>query len=125
MARILVVDDDQVVRAMLQAVLEVEDHQVDFACDGMEAVKTFRTEPYDLVIMDLAMPQRNGLWAINQIKEEFTWAKIIAISGQEAVHLSKAEELGACEVLLKPLAPREVQDTVHWTLHHSHATSKA
>ena len=118
MARILVVDDDQVVRVLLKQVLEVEEHVVSFARDGMEAVQAFKAEPHDIVIMDLAMPNRNGLWAIHQIKEQYEWAKIIAISGEEATHLSKAEELGAVEVLTKPIVPREVQDAVHWTLFH-------
>ena len=116
MARVLVVDDDQVVRVLLKQTLEADGHQVSFACDGMQAVKAFRADPFEIVIMDLAMPNRSGLWAINQIKGEFDWAKIIANSGQDAMHLPKAEELGACEVLTKPLVPREVQDTVHWTL---------
>jgi two-component system, chemotaxis family, chemotaxis protein CheY len=112
MARILVVDDDEVVRVMLQETLEASGHVVSFAPNGDIAVRAFDAQPFDIVIMDLALPVKSGLQAIREITTSHPKAQVVAISGVNAELLPKAEDYGACRVLIKPLDAKQVQDTV-------------
>lgn len=112
MAKVLVVDDDSTTRAQLQAALESAGHSVSFAANGRIATQLYARFGYDVVIMDLAMPEMNGYQAIREIKAADPGARIIAISGEDAAQLEYAAEYGATATLPKPLSPRTIQDEV-------------
>lgn len=112
MATVLVIDDDQTTRAMIGTAVEELGHQATYAHDGDEAVKMVQSTAYDVVFMDLAMPNKNGLIAIQEILEEFPGTKIVAISGKDPEMLERAEEYGALKALTKPITPKQVQDTI-------------
>ncbi len=112
MASVLVIDDDQTTRALIGIALEELGHQASYAHDGEEGVTMIRTQPYDVVFMDLSMPAKNGLVAIQEIMAEFPSTKIIAITGVEAAMLARAMDYGAAMTLQKPLEPKQVQDAV-------------
>ena len=78
---ILLVDDDNQFRAMLNEALTGEGYQVQEASDGGQAIKLYESNPTDLVITDLVMPEKEGLEMIVEIKRLFPGVKIIAISG--------------------------------------------
>ena len=81
MQRILVIDDDPLVRRTMERLLQKSGYEVRLAVDGIEGLRAFRTQRPDLVITDIIMPQKEGLDTIRLLR---TWSpdvKIIAISG--------------------------------------------
>jgi DNA-binding NtrC family response regulator len=104
MARILVIEDDADVQALMRDVLSESGHLVFLANDGREGPSRYRHERPDLVITDIFMPERNGLDVILELAP--THAKIIAMSGggdlDRSDHLDDAIYFGACRGLAKP-----------------------
>lgn len=104
--RILIIDDDSSVRAMISAALSDEGYEVSEAADGMEGMKSYQNSPTDLVITDLVMPGKEGLETIIELRREFPEVKVIAISGGTRygsdTNLRAAERLGARQILSKP-----------------------
>jgi two-component system, chemotaxis family, chemotaxis protein CheY len=82
MARILVVDDEELLRETLRAFLELEGHTVLEASDGMEAVELCASEQPDILVTDLVMPARDGLETIRHSRRKHPGVKIVAISGR-------------------------------------------
>ncbi len=117
MATVLVIDDDQTTRAMIGTAVEELGHQATYGLDGEEGVQMVRSNEYDVVFMDLAMPNKNGLIAIQEILEEFPGTKIVAVSGKDPEMLERAKEYGALKALTKPITPKQVQDAVEELLH--------
>jgi CheY-like chemotaxis protein len=104
MARILVIDDDDGMRSMLQQMLVAIGHEVVLAADGREGVEQYRATPADLVITDLFMPNQEGLETIQQLRREFPEVVIVATSGKTGneTMLAIAKRLGANAVIEKP-----------------------
>jgi DNA-binding response OmpR family regulator len=110
MARILVIDDDPDMRAMLEQILKSAGHEVILAADGREGVEQYRTKATDLVITDLYMPNQEGLETIREFRTRFPEVAIIAMSGKDAAvtMLSIAQKFGAVAVLHKPFLTDEL-----------------
>ena len=105
MSRILVVDDETGVRVALERILTQCGHEVRLAADGREAVRQNRADPAELIIVDVFMPEQDGLETITAFREDFPDVAIIAISGgydTSSAMLSIARELGAARILEKP-----------------------
>lgn len=105
MARILIVDDEEIDRFFQSSVLKDAGHELLFAPDGEAALGVWRDQDIDLVITDLAMPHLNGLRLIKSLKELDPDARIIAVSGVAADQLDLAEDFGAMRTLFKPVGP--------------------
>ncbi|MGD2069387.1 MAG: response regulator [Gemmatimonadota bacterium] len=103
MARILVVDDDEGQRLLLEEFIKSAGHDVLFASDGRKALALYRGIEVDAVVTDLAMPRFNGLRLIRELREEHGEERIVAISGVAADQLLLAEDLGAVAILKKPV----------------------
>jgi len=116
MAKILVIDDDPMVRQTIFKILRRGGHEVVMAEDGLRGMAAFRKERPDVVITDIIMPEQEGIQTIKQIRLEMRDAKIIAISGGGRVgnadFLSMAQKLGANEILAKPFLPEELMGRV-------------
>lgn len=116
MAKILVIDDDVVVRETIIQILEEEGYDVVSAEDGRRGVAAFRGARPDLVITDIIMPDQEGIQTITQIRGERPDAKIIAISGGGRIgntdFLKIARQLGAADVIAKPFDPDDFLDRV-------------
>ena len=110
MARILVIDDEPDMRAILEKILKSAGHEVILAADGREGVERHRTSPADLVITDLYMPNQEGLETIRELRTRFPEVAIIAMSGRAAAltMLSIAQKFGAIGILHKPFLPDEL-----------------
>ncbi len=110
MVRILVIDDDADMRAMLEQTLNSAGHEVTLAADGREGLEQYRRKPADLVITDIYMPNQEGLETIIELRRHFPEVAIIAMSGRAAAGpmLSLAQKLGAVEVLHKPFVAEEL-----------------
>lgn len=107
MARILIVDDDEQVRAMLCATLAWAGHDADGAPNGKAAICMQRERPADLVITDIVMPEKEGLETIRDLRKGWPDTRIIAISGGgrfgAGCYLGLASRLGAGRVFQKPV----------------------
>ncbi len=110
MARILVIDDDPDMRALLDEMLRAGGHEVVLAGDGRDGVAKYRANRADLVITDLCMPNQEGLETIVELRRDFPGVVIIAMSGKTFARtmLSIARRLGAVEDLMKPFQPAEL-----------------
>ncbi len=104
MATILVIDDEQSIRGLLREVLEKAGHRVIEAPDGREGLAQYQKQPIDLVLMDLLMPETDGLEATLQLTREYVDAKVIAMTGAQGDRnfLDVAKLLGARRTIAKP-----------------------
>jgi CheY-like chemotaxis protein len=116
LASILVIDDDEQIRKYFRSVLEREGHKVTVSPDGKQGVLKYRENPTDIVIMDILMPEKEGLEAIMELKREFREIKIIAISGGGQIraedYLIIAKNIGAMRTLAKPVERSALLQTV-------------
>jgi len=117
MGHILVIDDDNQIRALLRTILEKEGYEVVEARDGREGLEQCRQGPVDLVITDMFMPDMDGGDTILQLREEFQELRIIAISGGAAgreamLGLNVANLLGARYTFAKPFDTAKLLDAV-------------
>jgi CheY-like chemotaxis protein len=110
MARILVIDDEPDMRALVEEILNSAGYEVILAADGREGVERYRTLRADLVITDLYMPNQEGLETIREFRSCFPEVAIIAMSGRaEALTmLSIAKKFGAIGILHKPFLADEL-----------------
>jgi CheY-like chemotaxis protein len=118
---ILIVDDEAGVRRFLRIVLEGAGHAVWEAGNGKEAVALVRRTEFDLLILDLVMPEQEGLETIRELKTEYPSLKIIGISGAFVgaypdTMLRMATLLGASAALSKPFSADTVLETVQRVL---------
>jgi DNA-binding response OmpR family regulator len=104
--RLLVIDDDQVVRHALKQILEKAGYDVTCAADGEQGLAAFRQRRPDLVITDIIMPETEGIEAIIEMRATTPHVPILAISGGGRIDkidfLRIAKELGATDTMAKP-----------------------
>ena len=116
MAKILVIDDDVIVRETIVQILEDGGHQVVSAEDGKRGMVAFRSERPDLIITDIIMPEQEGIQTITEIRGVQPNAKIIAISGGGRIgntdFLKIARHLGAFDAIAKPFDPDDLLSRV-------------
>lgn len=112
MQRILVIDDEDQVRATLRKMLENAGYEVVEAGNGNEGIRLYQENPTDLVITDIIMPDKEGMETIWDLKREYPNVKIIAISGgggfEPGPYLEIAEGFGAMRILSKPFDAEEL-----------------
>jgi CheY-like chemotaxis protein len=125
LARILVVDDDAVVRDILRIVLKQLGHEVVEAENGREGLERYLAEPAALIITDLDMPVMNGLEMIKEIRNDFPEALIIAISADFRPLLPAIEALGVQGTFEKPFSLIALRDAVQELLQHPSQPDKA
>jgi two-component system, response regulator, stage 0 sporulation protein F len=114
MATILVADDERAIRSLLRRILEAEGHQVIEAGNGREAVDLYRRAPADLVILDILMPEEDGMETTWQLTREFTGANIIAMTGGrgDSNFLDVVKLLGAHRTMEKPFQIEDMLQAV-------------
>jgi DNA-binding response OmpR family regulator len=110
--KILVIDDDDVIRLTMQSVLKKKGFQVFTAENGNVGLELFKKETPQIVITDMLMPNKEGLETITEIRMLKTGVKIIAMSGggstQNMTFLQLAEKVGADLLLSKPVKPDQL-----------------
>ena len=109
MAKVLVVDDAAFMRVRAAKVLEDAGHQVAQAGNGIEAVKQYTDWRPDAVLMDITMPDMDGLTALKEIRKLDPQAKVAMVTamGQQAI-VMEALKSGAKDFVLKPFQPDRV-----------------
>ena len=106
--RVLVVEDGAVNRKALTRALEVRGHQVHAVLDGVEAMEVLRQRPFDLVLLDIRMPRKDGFETLAEIKADplLRELPVIVISGvEDTPSIVRCIEMGALDHLPKPFEP--------------------
>ena len=102
--RIMVVEDDEIVRELFSRYLRIKGHQVTVACSGEEALKLFKSGDFDLIIMDLSLTDMSGLDLSRSLKETDKHTRIILCSGCELQQRQQElHEAGIHAFLQKPV----------------------
>jgi two-component system nitrogen regulation response regulator NtrX len=105
LSTILVVDDEQGIREVLQDVLGDEGHRVIAVEDGFRALGTLETEAVDLVILDVWLPNMGGIDVLKRIRESWPDIEVVVISGHANINMAvQAVKIGAFDFLEKPLS---------------------
>lgn len=117
MPSILVVDDEEQIRRLIRETLEQDGYRVIEARDGREALQQYRLTPTDLVLMDILMPNQDGLETTDTLRREFPNVKVIAMTGGSDMigilnFLDVAKMLGAHRTIQKPFEMKALLDTV-------------
>ena len=117
MAKILIVDDEPQLREMLTDMLEMDEHEVVEAVNGVEGVKKYHESKPDLIITDLVMPEQNGIDMLLELKKKVPNLSVLAISGGGGItgsfdYLPIAKLIGAKQVLKKPFGIDELREAV-------------
>jgi len=112
MKKILLVDDNIMMRRLIVHLFRNEKIEIDEASDGREGLNKISTNIYDLVITDIVMPGMEGIEMIIEIKRNHPNLKIVAISGSKPYYLYVAKKLGVEAVFNKPLNQHLFYDKV-------------
>ena len=108
MYNILVVDDEPRIRSIVKKYAEFEGHSVAEAADGMEAVHFCRTNEFDIIIMDIMMPELDGFSACREIRKISTTPIIMLSARGEEYDKINGFELGIDDYVVKPFSPKEL-----------------
>ena len=109
MRKVLVVDDEEIVRLSHMRTLAGQDCSVESARGAEEAFEKMQAEPADVVLLDLRMPGIDGLSALKTLKERWPETEVVIITGFPSVYTAReAVRLGAFDYLVKPVGPDEV-----------------
>jgi CheY-like chemotaxis protein len=106
MARVLVIDDNPDIRALLREAFELHGYDVEVAHNGRVGLRLMREQAIDVVITDIFMPEQDGIETILELRRDFPDVKIVAMSGGgttgNLTYLPAAQQLGAVHSVAKP-----------------------
>jgi two-component system, NtrC family, response regulator AtoC len=111
MARILILEDDEILRDLLAMYLEMEGHVVTTAADGGAGLSLLRNNPVDLIVLDLMMPEMDGSRFLAALQTEFANPPRVIVLSAAADHARAGglDRAGASLVLVKPVKPEVLQ----------------
>jgi two-component system, response regulator, stage 0 sporulation protein F len=128
MAKILLVEDDNLVRDMLTQVLQRASHDVVCATNGEEAAEYLRKSAPDIMVTDIIMPKKSGITLISEVKSRHPNLEIIAISGGGRLdptgYLDLSESLGASVSFEKPIDNTALLMAIDLLLHGNKETEE-
>ena len=119
MQKVMIVDDEQIVLEVLQRILNRIGYQTEVVESGQAALKRFQDETYDLVLLDVLMPEMNGFEIAREIKKMKPGQKIIMVTGlgeDAAIHQAGTENVPVDSVLSKPFSFEKVRKVLEETL---------
>lgn len=117
--KILVVDDEEVIRLCLSRTLSGERCNVDVVTNGTDALRLMEQRPFDVVLLDVRMPGLDGMTVLKTIKQKWPDSEVIIITGYPEVESAKkAVTLGAYDYLAKPVGPDDVINATNGALTH-------
>lgn len=133
MTKVLVVDDDEVVRRCHLRSLCGINCTTQGAWNGAEALREMERDPFDVVLLDLRMPGLDGMTVLKTIKEKWPESEVIVITGYPSIESAKeALRLGAYDYISKPIGPDEVISATNgavlhkrWSLHPERAAESS
>lgn len=113
MQSLLVVDDERMIRTLIRKYAEFDGYAVTEAENGMDAVMLCRKNKYDLIIMDIMMPELDGLSACREIKKTSSTPIIMLSARGEEYDKLFGFEIGADDYVTKPFSPKEVMARIN------------
>lgn len=113
MYKVLVVDDEDNIREVIKEYAEFEGHEVDEACDGMQAVEMVRENDYDIIIMDVMMPRLDGYSACKEIRKIKQIPVLMLSARGEEYDKLFGFEIGIDDYVVKPFSPKEVMARIN------------
>jgi len=117
--RILVADDEEGIRESLSLILG-EEYDLDFAKDGQETLTKVQEGSYELMLLDIKMPKRDGLEVLRQLKGRGAQLPVLVLTAYQSVELAKeAVKLGALDYMPKPFEREQVLNAVRGVLSRS------
>ena len=111
--KVLIVDDEEMIRAVLREYVEFEGGEAIEAQDGMEAVQLCRENDYDVVLMDVMMPRLDGFSAVKEIRKYKQTPVIMLSARSEEYDKLFGFEIGSDDYVTKPFSPKEVMARIH------------
>ena len=106
MTKVLLVDDDRVIREALSKALQLQNFHVNSLSDGTKVISEIEENDYDIIVLDIVMPNKEGLETIQDVRSINTKIPILAVSGggrtTPSSNLEIAKMMGANDTLLKP-----------------------
>lgn len=111
--KVLIVDDEEMIRDVLRRYVEFEGFEAYEAEDGMEAVRLCKEKDYDVVLMDVMMPRLDGFSAVKEIKKTKDIPVIMLSARSEEYDKLFAFELGVDDYVTKPFSPKEVMARIN------------
>ena len=121
--KILVVDDEERIRRLLKMYLERENYIIDEAEDGNEALAKANADDYDLILLDIMMPGKDGIEVCRELREKKSTPVIMLTAKGEEINRVQGFEVGTDDYIVKPFSPREVVLRVKALLRRSSQTS--
>ena len=119
-ARILVIDDEEIIHVSLRRMLRRQGHDVESVLSAREGLSKLYENTYDLVITDLMMPEMNGIQLLEQMKKDHLDPPVIMVTGYPTISTAvKALRLGAVDYLAKPFTRQELYGPVNRALRRS------
>ncbi|MGE0118564.1 MAG: response regulator [Dongiaceae bacterium] len=127
MPRILVIDDDEMVRSTVKAMLESRGHEVAVAGDGDDGLRQLRKRPFDLVLCDIFMPNKDGIGTLREVRRTNADVPIVIMTGgspsagrlgerADVDYLHMARLLGATRTIGKPFTINQLTTLVEQAL---------
>ncbi len=123
MAKILVVDDEAKIRAIIKEYAEFEGYAVSEAEDGMEAVEKVKSEDFDIIVMDIMMPKLDGYSACKEIKKIKSVPVIMLSARGEEYDKLFGFEIGVDDYVVKPFSPKELMARIKAVLARAHSSA--
>ncbi len=106
--RILIVDDEEEIRDLIEIYIKNEGYKAIKACDGVEALQILTQKSVDLIILDVMMPHMNGIQTCEKIREQYNTPIIMLSAKSEEVDKIQGLTIGADDYLTKPFSPLEL-----------------
>ncbi|MBE6625109.1 MAG: response regulator transcription factor [Ruminococcaceae bacterium] len=124
MYRILITDDEEMIRKLIRKYAEFEGHEVVEACNGMEALIEVKNSSFDIIIMDIMMPELDGFSACREIRKTSDVPIIMLSARGEEYDKINGFEIGIDDYVMKPFSPKELMLRVNAIIKRSKANAK-
>ena len=122
MAKILLVDDDQIIREALSNALQLRNFEVNSLSDGRKVVSEIEQNQYDIIVLDIVMPNKEGLETIQDVRKINPSIPILAVSGggrtTPSSNLEVAKMMGATDTMIKPFDSFTLVQKINKILEH-------
>lgn len=121
--RVLVVEDEKDLNRVITRKLKAEGYSVDSCFDGAEALDYMEMTPYDVIVMDIMMPEKNGYQVLKEMREKGNRSPVLFLTARDALEdRVKGLDLGADDYLVKPFHFEELMARIRVMLRRNHGS---
>jgi two-component system, OmpR family, response regulator ResD len=108
LGKVLIVDDEERIRRLIRMYLEREEYEVEEADNGKDALELALSNEYDVILLDIMMPEMDGIEVCQELRKEKSTPVIMLTAKGEEANRVQGFEIGADDYIVKPFSPREV-----------------